>query len=66
MNEREQLICRLKSLLETHKLKQRQYQEENNLGSEVGCISRESLIIASLLPQMQALKVSFEDCWENE
>ena len=61
MSERDKLILKLKHLIQTNALKQQQYQEENN-NPEVGYLTREACVMASLLPQMQSLGITFEDC----
>jgi hypothetical protein len=57
-HKRETLIQRLKQLIEANNIKQQKYQQNN---PECGCITRETCVIASLLPQMQQLEVTFED-----
>lgn len=59
--DRQELMNKLQQLIKTHNEKQKKYQEENNLGPEVGCITRESCEIMSLLPQMRRLDVTLDD-----
>jgi len=59
--ERDKLIHRLKMLVAANDIKQKQYRKENNLSEEVGCLTRESCIMASLLPQMNRLGITFDD-----
>lgn len=61
-NERELLIQKLKHLIEANEIKQREYQQQNNVSPECGCITKEACMMASLLPQMQKLGVTFDDC----
>jgi len=61
-DERQLLIQRLKCLMETNEIKQQKYQQQNGINYECGCITRESVIMASLLPKMQELGVGFDDC----
>lgn len=56
MNERDKLIHRLKSLIEANAIKQRLYQEQNGVSSDVGCLTKEACEMASLFPQMQRLE----------
>lgn len=63
---KETLIDELKKLAKTHKIKQTQYQLENNLSEECGCITRESCKIAMLTVEMLNLGVTFNDINENE
>lgn len=60
--EKDVLIKRLKYLLITHDMKQAKYQNENGLDPEVACFTKESLVIASLLPKMLQLGVTLDDC----
>jgi hypothetical protein len=62
MNDKEQLITKLKILIEASDIKQKKYQEENNYPVDIGCITRETCKMASLVPQMICLGVTFEDC----
>ena len=61
VDEREKLILKLKTLLKIHNAKMEQWQKDNNLSTEVGCITREAFIMTSLIPEMQRLKISIED-----
>lgn len=38
------------------------FQEKYGFGDEVGCITKEACVIASLLPKMRELNVTFDDC----
>lgn len=66
MTEREQLISKLKTLVKINAIKQKQYQEENGLSPDCGCITREGCEMASLYPQMQKLDVTFDDVRKSE
>lgn len=61
MDERDKLIHRLKMLVAANNIKQEQYRKENNLSEDVGGITREACTIASLVPQMLLLGVTFDD-----
>ena len=61
MNERDKLISRLKILIDIHTAKQKKYQEENKLSSDVGCITREAYEIAELFPQVLKLGITLDD-----
>lgn len=60
--ERQELILRLKKLIKTNEDKQKAYREENNSSDDVAYLTRESCVIASLLPKMHQLGVTFDDC----
>jgi hypothetical protein len=60
-DKRALLIAKLKSLSEAHNEKQRQYQLENNLSSEVGCFTKEICLIASLMPLVWQLGVTVDE-----
>ena len=62
MNEKEELIVKLKTLLVIHDQKQKAHQEKYNLSPDCGCITRESCKIFALLPQMQRLGVRLDEC----
>ncbi len=62
MSEREELIQRLKRLIEANKVKQATYRQQYNVSDEIGFLTREAVIMASLLPKMQQLGVTFDDC----
>ncbi len=49
---REELIVELKRLSAISAEKQLRYQQQYNLGPEVGCITKETCKIAALLPKM--------------
>ena len=61
MDEKQQLINRLKVLIKINQAKQKKYQDENGLSSDVGCITRESFEMARLVPKMQSLNIKLED-----
>lgn len=65
MDKRQELINRIKQLLKTHDAKTKQYQEQHGLSADFGCITRESCVITSLLPEMQRLGVTLDDCKED-
>lgn len=68
MTEREELINKLKYLHVIDREKQKQYQKQTNSGPECGFLTREAMQIASLLPKMQSLGITFNDITilENE
>lgn len=59
LNEREKLIQKLKLLLEKHKIKQEKCPECN--GELCGSLTKEAISIMRLYPQMQQLRVTFDD-----
>ncbi|RDJ35481.1 MAG: hypothetical protein DWQ19_11740 [Crenarchaeota archaeon] len=62
LNERQLLIQKIKYLMEKHDKKSQDYQRQNGLNSEYGCITRESCVMASLVSQMQQLGITFDEC----
>lgn len=62
MTERDKLIQKLKYLISVNDAKQQEYQRQNNVSPECGCLTREACVMALLLPQMQQLGVTFDDC----
>lgn len=61
MSERNKLIQTLKHLIHANKVKQLKFQEQHYFGEEVGCITKEACVMASLLPKMHELNVKFDD-----
>lgn len=63
MSERDLLIQKLKLLIKTNDIKQKEYQQKYRLSAECACLTKEACIMASLLPRMNALNVTFENCF---
>ncbi len=61
MNEKEKLISRLKALIKRNDEKQLQYQHENGLSEEVGCLTREAYVLVTLIPEMERLGIKISD-----
>lgn len=57
--DRKNLIIKLRLLIQQHEAKQKAYLPDD---SEVGCLTQEAIIMASLYPEMNRLNVTFEDC----
>lgn len=64
-DERDRLVARMRKLVEINRIKQKIYQKENNLGPEVGFLTREDCEMACLYIKMQSLGVTFNDCLQE-
>lgn len=61
MTERDKLIVKLRRLIEINAAKQERYSQRYN-NTECGYLTKEAVIMMSLLPKMRMLGVTFEDC----
>lgn len=59
--ERKHIVERLKVLLRIHDLKTKDFQAYNNLSDECGCLTKETFLIAKLLPEMNKYNITFEE-----
>lgn len=64
--EREALRTRVRILNAIHQQKQSEWQNQHNYSDEVGCITRESLVLASLVPEILRHGLTIESCVNNE
>ncbi len=65
LNERQELINRLKILVRSQKDKKNKLRAENQIGDEVWFLVKEDFVIASLIFKMRQFNISFEEIEED-
>jgi len=64
--EREILINKIKFLTKTHDKKMKEYRKLHNLSEDCSGITRESVILASLVFKMRDYNITMKDIESNE
>lgn len=62
MDEREELIKKLRHLLDINKQKQKEYfEKEKEFADYIGCLTKEMCEFIKLYPKMQSLNITWKD-----
>jgi len=61
MTEKEQVLARIRALYIIHNTKAEAWRQKHGYSNDVGCLTRESMQIAILMPRLTELGIDYKD-----